>query len=99
MKKKTREIYIEIALYLLTVTGVMMSKWIPFLKEILSGDLTPEIEISWIRIGVSLVLGLVITFFIEKDGDAEGKSRNFRRRAINHLSYGVFWFVLIEELL
>ena len=99
MRKKTKGIYQEIVLYVLTVIGVLMSKWIPFLKDILGGSYEPEIEVSWLRLGVSALLGLVITFLVEKDGDAEGKMKNFKRRAVNHLAYGAFWFVLIEELL
>ena len=99
MTKKQKIIVTEIALYFLTVLGVAMSRWIPYLKEILAGEMSPVIGLSWVRLITAMILGLVITFLIDKDGSPDGKLNNFKKRAVNYLAYGALWYTLIGELL
>jgi hypothetical protein len=85
-------------MFLFTVCGVLISKYIPFIK---TGNLE-TIKVNLPKTGEILaacVVALFVTFLFERVGNKEGKRKNFKKRAFTHLSNGALWFTLINGLL
>jgi hypothetical protein len=109
MKKPEPYMLKEIVLYFCTVFGVLMSPFIPYLVSIIIYADIPLIPWSMyhpIRIAAILFVALLMTFMIERDdpnGDVAkskaGKSKNFRKRIIQHLAYGALWSSFLESIM
>lgn len=82
----------DIWMYFITIAGVLLSNYIPQLKE--AGDIilqTPNIG----RIVVAAAVALMVSAGAEVKGDKKGKRKNWLRRMAFHLANGVMWYTFI----
>ena len=82
-----------VAMYVFSLVGVLLSKYIPYLRD----NKEFQIEISWGQFIVSCLVAFMMLSAAEQLGgsDAEGKRRRFLWRAIAAVSYGAFWYNII----
>ena len=100
-KKKLKQKYLiqEISLYFATVVGVVISKYLPDMMKALVEEVpTVKFHFSWFMIVSAMCVAALVTFVLEKEGDVHGKMRNFKRRLLNHIAYGTFWYVIMEAI-
>ncbi len=89
--------FYEISMFGFTTTGVLFSKYMPVIKAIVLGS---EESISFAlpyraQIIAAMVLALLVTYFLDKGGDPEGKKRNFKRRMLSQFANGIMWHTII----
>ena len=87
--------------YILTIVGIIISNYIPLLKN--SG--TIHIEADWWRMGISAMVALLIigkqeALSIDENGSTDkakaGRKKKFSIRMFNALSNGISWATLID---
>lgn len=81
------------AMYVFSLMGVLLSKYIPQLRE--GSEIL--IDISWGQFLVSLLVAFMMLSAAEQLGgsDSAGKRKRFLWRAIAAVSYGSFWYNII----
>lgn len=87
----------EISMYTATATGVMFSKYLPAFKGIIQGEIN-EINFGTpyrLEIIASLALAFILVYLDEKNGNEEGKRRNWKKRVLNHIARGIMWHTVI----
>jgi len=96
MKAKWINIFSEFGVYLATVTGVLVSRYLPAIMT--TGD-TSQVMLSAPNsselIGAFVVAALV-TYILDSKGDKDGKLRAIKRRLFSAFAYG---FSLCKRLL
>jgi len=77
--------------YVCTFLGIVLSQYAPFLVG--SGEIGASF--GWVRLGVSSLMALYLVSQDESSGDAEGKSRNLKRRLGSAFKEGFLWNSMI----
>lgn len=91
----------EVFLYLVTITGVVVSPLFPALIGIIVYARIPEaLPNAWhpVRIAAIMLAAALVTFAIEHKGDLAGKQKNFRQRILKHFAYGTMWSVVLQGI-
>ena len=88
---RVSEFAADFGIYLLTVAGVFLARYVPLLKE----DSAIVINWSWARLILSAVVAFVVTAGLDSGGDRAGKRANWVRRAAHALAQGFMWHQLI----
>ena len=97
MKRQVREKLINIldgiAMYVFTLLGVLISKYLPMFRE---GE-EFRFQISWTHFVMSLFVAFLLLTAAEQFGgsDPVGKRKRFLWRAVAALSYGTLWYNII----
>jgi len=98
MLKKIQSFFEEIWMYILTMAGVLLSKYMPEVRAIIQNGSDKNIDFNVpyrAEIVAAFIMALLVVYMMEKDGDEEGKKRNFKRRALTHFANGVLWHTII----
>lgn len=83
-------------MYFFTSAGVLLSKYMPMFKATIINGWSKDLVLPYkTEIIAAFAIGLMVTYFMEKGGDKEGKRKNFGRRAVSHLANGTLWHTLI----
>lgn len=102
LSEGARDNLVELFLYLCTVVGVLMSRYVDRLQEIMEGAGEIELSLSqfsWMRLVFALFIALIITYAIEREGDKAGKRKNLRKRIVMHVAYGTLWPTILNLLI
>ena len=94
----------DFAVYVITVVGVILGKYIPEYKAGHSIHIVIGFNGDLL---IAAFIGLLVTFLVENEEEIkgasfeerqmakEGKRKNFKRRALTHLTQGSFWYMLV----
>ena len=82
----------DLGVYMFAVVGVFFSK---YFQEFRAGTLE-TVEFNVFYFMLSCVVAFIVAFGQDfQTGDEQGKRNNWKRRAVNSLSNGVLWHMLI----
>jgi len=99
--KKVVDVLDDFLAYVLTIIGILLSNYIPLLRE--TNIIT--IQMDWFRIGISAIVALMIIGKQEalesdetgnKTKAREGRKKRFGVRMFNALSQGIAWATIME---
>ena len=96
--KKVKTFFEEIWMYVFTMAGVLLSKYMPQIKEVIStgSDKNINFNIPYkAEIIAAFVMALLVVYMMDKGGSEEGKKRNFKRRALTYFANGVMWHTIL----
>lgn len=86
----------DLALFIFTVVGVICSESVQSLRQLkqlkafhFTWPTAPEV------IG-AIFVALILNYILDHKGDAEGKKKHFKQRALKHLIFGFFWVHIID---
>jgi hypothetical protein len=96
MKKKIKEFWDGTCMYFISVAGVFCSRLVPEFRETGTIDMQQILDpLSIGRLFGSMVIGVVVVLMMEREGEATGKAKRFKRRALAAFSNGILWHTLI----
>lgn len=88
----------DLAAYVLTIVGILISNYLPLLKE--TGAIDVRLDV-W-RVGIAAIVALLVVTRQEaldpadKEGSRKGRRRNFSLRMANALSHGIAWDQIMQ---